>query len=119
MPLDIESIRDYCLSKESVTECFPFGPDTIVFKVNKKIFLLAPLDEKPLCFNIKCNPDQAVELREKYEEVQPGYHMNKKHWNTVNAEGKIPVTELLNMIDQSYRLVAENSLSKKSNHQKN
>lgn len=119
MPLDIESIRNYCLSKKSVTEGFPFGPDTIVFKAHNKIFLLASLEERPLCFNVKCNPALAVELREKYAEVQPGYHMNKKHWNTVNAEGRIPEKELLNMIDHSYRLVTPNASDKKKGNRKN
>lgn len=109
MPLDIEFVREYCLRKKSVTEEFPFGPETLVFKVNGKIFLLSGLDEKPFSFNVKCNPDRAIELREKYEEVTPGYHMNKKHWNTVNADGRISAKELLEMIDHSYNLVAQSS----------
>lgn len=118
MPLDIESLRNYCIGKEDVTEEFPFGPDTLVFKVNGRIFFLASLDEKPLCFNVKCHPDHAAELREKYEDVQPGYHMNKKHWNTVNAEGRVPTEELLCMIDQSYHLVSKNISQKKNKRRK-
>ena len=89
----------------------PFGPDNLVFKVAGKMFALAGLDEVPARANLKCDPDRALELRDRYEEVQPGYHMSKKHWNTVDLEGRIPERELKEMIDHSYELVV-NSLPK-------
>ncbi|MDQ2823932.1 MAG: MmcQ/YjbR family DNA-binding protein [Verrucomicrobiota bacterium] len=103
--MDIESFREYCLSKTAATESTPFGEDTLVFKVGGKMFALAALDEVPSVANLKCDPDLALELRDRYEEVQPGYHMNKKHWNTVQLEGRIPELELRAMIDDSYELV--------------
>ncbi len=109
---DIETVRDYCLKKKGVTEEFPFGPETLVYKVMGKAFLLTGIDEKPFSFNVKCDPDRAIDLRERYDEVHPGYHMNKKHWNTVEAEGRIPNKELFEMIDHSYELVVK-GLSKK------
>lgn len=109
--LKLEQFRKYCLSKKGVTESFPFGESTLVFKVSDKIFAITSF-ENPLSVNLKCDPEQAVDLRERYEEVQPGYHMNKKHWNTVNFEGKISDIELMKLIDHSYELVVK-SLSKK------
>ena len=101
--MNIEELRDYCLSKPGVSESFPFGEDTLVFKVGDKIFLLTGLTEHS--FNVKCDPEHAVELREHYEEVRPGYHMNKKHWNTVRTDGALTNQQLRNMIDHSYELV--------------
>ncbi|MBK6504785.1 MAG: MmcQ/YjbR family DNA-binding protein [Ignavibacteria bacterium] len=109
--MDLEAFRKYCLSKKGVSEGFPFGEDTLVFKVMGKIFAITSF-EQPLSVNLKCDPEKAVELRESYEDVQPGYHMNKKHWNTVNFEGEISVRELKEMTDHSYELVV-NSLTKK------
>lgn len=87
-------------------EGFPFGDGVIVYKVNGKVFLLVPLDRQPLQFNLKCDPEKAVELREEYPgAVLPGYHMNKKHWNTVIANGSLSNKQLLVMIDESYDLV--------------
>jgi len=104
--MDIEQLRAYCLSKPDAEEAFPFGPDTIVFKVHNKLFLLAGLDNHPLRFNVKCNPDLAIELREEYpDHVLPGFHMNKKHWNTVVVDGVIPGKVLKEFIDHSYELV--------------
>ena len=104
--MNIEVLREYALQKPLVTEGFPFGEDTLVFKVNGKVFLLAGLDHSPLQFNVKCNPDKAVELREEYpESVLPGYHMNKKHWNTVIVDGVLSARQLKEMVDHSYDLV--------------
>ena len=103
--MDLESFREYCLSKPRVTEGTPFGEDTLVFKVGGKMFALTSLDEVPARANLKCDPDRALELRDRYEEVQPGYHMSKKHWNTVQLEGAIPTAEIRQMIDHSYDLV--------------
>ena len=86
--MDIESLRAYVLNKDAVTEGFPFGETVIVYKVNDKMFLLVPLDTQPLQFNAKCDPELAIELREQYpSSVLPGFHMSKKHWNTVIADG--------------------------------
>src|SRR5262249_22755954 len=87
------------------TEGTPFGPDVLVFKVSGKMFALAALDEVPTTVNLKCDPDLALDLRDRYEQVTPGYHMNKKHWNTVEIESNIPNAELRRMIDHSYELV--------------
>ena len=104
--MDIEELRTYILQKPAVTEGFPFGEDTLVFKVNEKIFLLTGLDSSPLQFNVKCDPDKAIELREEYpDSVLPGYHMNKKHWNTVIVDGRLSKKQLKEMIDHSYDLV--------------
>src|ERR1700719_1926389 len=103
--MDVESLREYCLAKPGATEDTPFGEDVLVFKVAGKIFALASLDEVPARANLKCDPDLALELRDRYEQVQPGYHMNKKHWNTVEIESGIPDNEIRKMIDHSYELV--------------
>lgn len=103
--MHIEAFREYCLAKPWVTESFPFGPDTLVFKVMDKMFALTALDSERFTVNLKCHPDQALEWRESYPEVQPGYHMNKKHWNTVDFEGTLEDKHLFQMIDVSYDLV--------------
>ena len=103
--MDVESFREYCLGKASVTEGTPFGADVLVFKVVGKMFALLALDEVPATANLKCDPDLALELRDRYEQVRPGYHMNKKHWNTVEIGSGIPDSELRNMVDHSYELV--------------
>jgi predicted DNA-binding protein (MmcQ/YjbR family) len=103
--VDVETFRDYCLAKAAVTEGTPFGPDVLVFKVGGKIFALLALDDVPATANLKCDLDRALELRDQYEQVRPGYHMNKKHWNTVEIESGIADFELRNMIDHSYGLV--------------
>src|SRR5450432_1781154 len=87
--MDLSQFREYCLSKSQVTESTPFGEDVLVFKVGSKIFALASLDDVPARVNLKCDPDRALDLRDRYEEVQPGYHMNKKHWNTVIIDGAV------------------------------
>jgi len=103
--MDLAKFREYCLSKANATESTPFGPDTLVFKVSGKMFALASLDEVPARANLKCNPDLALELRDRYEQVRPGYHMNKKHWNTIEIEAGIPDAEIRKMIDHSYDLI--------------
>lgn len=112
-----EQLRKYCLSKKSVIEDFPFDESTLCFKVSGKIFAITSFNI-PLSVNLKCDPELAVDLRERYEEVQPGYHMNKKHWNTVDFNGRISDKELKIMIDNSYELVVK-SLSKKQKEELN
>ena len=109
--MNIEELRDYCLSKPGATEGLPFGEETLVFKVGEKIFLLVGLTEGNR-FNAKCDPERAITLREQYEEVIPGYHMNKKHWNTVDMNGRLTLKQLREIIDHSYELIF-NSLPKK------
>ena len=103
--MNAEQLRTYCLAKKSVEEDQPFGPNTLIFKLGGKMFLLVALDAVPLQFNAKCDPDTALELREQYDCVQPGYHMSKKHWNTVLIDGSIPDKLLRQWIDESYHLV--------------
>ena len=103
--MNIEEFRNYCLSKKGVTENFPFDEATLVFKVMNKIFALTNLKNIELSVNLKCNPDWAIELREAHPEVQPGYHMNKKHWNTVAFEESLNDDFLEKLIDHSYDLV--------------
>jgi predicted DNA-binding protein (MmcQ/YjbR family) len=102
--MDIVALRDHCISKKGVTESFPFDDETLVFKVNGKIFALVNL-EGELNLNLKCDPSLALELRERYQAVIPGYHMNKKHWNTIVIDGTIPDTLIRSWIDHSYDLV--------------
>ena len=103
--MHIEQFRSYCLEKAGVTEEFPFGPETLVFKVMGKMFALTGLDENPAKANLKCDPEEAVLLRQQYPAVKPGYHMNKKHWNTVLIDGSIPEALFLSWVDNSYNLV--------------
>ena len=106
--MDIEALREYVLQKPSVTEGFPFGETVLVFKVNGKVFLLVSLDTSPLQFNVKCDPDKAIDLREEYPlAVLPGYHMNKKHWNTVILNGTVSKKLSMEMVDDSYKLVGK------------
>jgi predicted DNA-binding protein (MmcQ/YjbR family) len=102
--MDIEFFREYCLTKKGVTEEFPFDEKTLVFKVMGKIFALTDIDAVDFSINLKCEPEKAILLREQYKAVQPGYHMNKKHWNTIYAEN-ISDNLLKQWIDDSYRLV--------------
>ncbi len=105
--MDIEQLRDYCLSKTGVEETLPFGPDTLVYKVGGKVFMLLGLDKDGLRFNVKCDPDKAIELREFFFYVLPGYHMNKKHWNTIVVDSSASIKQLKEWIDDSYKLVVE------------
>jgi predicted DNA-binding protein (MmcQ/YjbR family) len=105
--MNIEELRDYCLSKKYVEESFPFGEDTLVFKIMGKVFLLVSINSQPLQFNVKCEPEKAIELREQFTNVLPGYHMNKKHWNTIICDGTTNHHQLKEWIDESYSLVYE------------
>ena len=111
--MNIEELRDYVLSLKDVDESFPFGEDTLVFKTNNKIFLLVSLSSVPLQFNVKCDPDYAIELREQYSCVLPGFHMNKKHWNTIIIDGTLSGAQLKQFINDSHKLVAPKSRKKK------
>ena len=105
--MDLADFREYCLRKPGASEETPFGPDVLVFKVGGKIFALAALNGVPPRVNLKCDPDLALDLRDRYEQVRPGYHMNKRHWNTVEIASGIPDIELRKMIDHSYELVVK------------
>jgi predicted DNA-binding protein (MmcQ/YjbR family) len=109
--MNIEEFRNYCLAKKGVTEEFPFDHSTLVFKVMGKMFALTNADEFE-SVNVKCDPEEAVELREKYPAVVPGYHMSKKHWNTIVMDGSIPDKLIRKWVDDSYGLVIK-GLSKK------
>jgi predicted DNA-binding protein (MmcQ/YjbR family) len=113
--MNIEEIREYCLAKPNVTEGFPFGETVLVFKVNNKMFCLLALDEHPHSFNVKCNPEIIEDIRAEFESVLPGYHMNKKHWNTVLVDGKIGKKQLQKFIDWSYDLVEKKPNKKVKN----
>jgi len=102
--MNIEILREYCISKKNATESFPFGDDTLVFKTAGRIFALVNLEGDP-SINLKCDPARAIELRERYSSVIPGYHMNKKHWNTIYIDGSVPDKEVLSWVDHSYDLV--------------
>jgi predicted DNA-binding protein (MmcQ/YjbR family) len=103
--MNIETLREHCISKNGATESFPFGEDTLVFKADGKIFAMVNLDGE-LSINLKCDPVFAIDLRERYSNVIPGYHMNKKHWNTIILDGTVPDKEVFSWIDHSYELVA-------------
>ncbi len=115
--MNIEDIRNYCLSKTGSSESLPFDDVTLVFKVLNKIFALTNLDGD-LTINLKCNPEKAIALREQYPAVNPGYHMNKKHWNTVSIDGSINENLIVKWIDHSYDLVI-NSLTVKQRKELN
>jgi predicted DNA-binding protein (MmcQ/YjbR family) len=101
--MNLDDVRTYCLKKQgAITEEFPFDEETLVFKVFGKIFLLTNVNEIPLSMNLKCDPERAIEWRERYPSVQPGYHMHKKFWNTVTVDGTIPEPKVYSMIDHSY-----------------
>lgn len=110
--MHVEEFREYCLSKPFVTEEFPFDKVTLVFKVDGKMFALTGLDAVDFKINLKCDPEKSITLRETYSVIAPGWHMNKKHWNTVLVDGSLPQKMLLELIDHSYNLVFD-SLTKK------
>lgn len=103
--MNIEDIREFCLLKNGVTEDFPFGPDVIVFRVVGKIFLLCDLSSVNTTINLKCDPERAIELRNNHDFIKPGYHMNKKHWNTIYVNEGIGAQMLKDLITHSYELV--------------
>lgn len=103
--MNIEELREYCLSLKNAEEAMPFGPNTLIFRVGGKIFLLVGLDTSPLQFNVKCDPEKAIESREHYACVIPGYHMSKKHWNTIIINGTAPENLVHQWITDSYNLV--------------
>lgn len=110
--MNVESFREYCLAKPGVTESFPFDEQTLVFKVMNKMFALTGLERTPFAINLKCDPERAIELRGEYDDIQPGYHMSKKHWNTIDCEGDLPWSFIKDLVDHSYDLVVA-SLPKK------
>ncbi len=112
LSMNVEEIRDYCLAKKGVEESFPFDNETLVFKVGGKIFLLMGINANPIQFNVKCEPRKAIDLREKYSCVLPGYHMNKAHWNTIVCDGRATKKLVFEWIDHSYDLII-GSLPKK------
>ncbi len=113
--MNVEEFREYCLLKRGVTEGFPFDEDTLVFKVMGKMFALTDLKED-FSISLKCSPEKAIELRVTYSSVIPGYHMSKKHWNTIRVDGSVIDDILKQWIDHSYELVVE-KLTKKLRHE--
>ena len=102
--MNIEELREYCISKKGATEGFPFDESTLVFKVSGKIFALTDL-EGEFSINLKCDPEKAIEIREQYPSVLPGYHMNNRHWNTIKIDGTISDSLIYEWIDHSYELI--------------
>ncbi len=103
--MNLQELTGYLLAKSGATEETPFGPEALVYKVMGKMFALVAWENDPLTVTLKCEPGQALFLRDMYAAVRPGYHMNKRHWNTVTLDDTIPPPELLGMIDDSYDLV--------------
>lgn len=110
--MNIEQLHEYALSLPDVTESFPFDETTLVMKAGGKMFLLVSLDADPLQFNVKCDPERAIELREEYDCVLPGYHMNKKHWNTIVVDGTLTNKQLKEMVLDSYNLIVKKKKQK-------
>ncbi len=105
--MNLQELREYCISKPCVEETTPFGPDTLVFKVVGKAFLLTGFENNPIQFNVKCDPEKAIELRERHACVIPGFHMNKKHWNTIIVDGSVSIKLVKEWIDDSFQLVVD------------
>ncbi len=103
--MDATEVRAWCLRQRGATEEFPFGPETSVFKVAGKMFALSALERTPLEVSVKCDPELAVQLRNSYPEIRPGYHLNKRHWNTITLEGRLPDQLVRDLIEDSYDLV--------------
>ncbi|MDC0584678.1 MmcQ/YjbR family DNA-binding protein [Bacteroidales bacterium] len=109
--MNVEELRDYFLSKKATSESFPFDDNALVFKVMDKMYGLITLNDADI--NLKCDPEKAIELREEYDDILPGYHMNKKHWNTISTTGSLSSTLIKEMIDHSYDLVVSKLTRKK------
>ncbi len=105
--MNIEKLRDYCLSKRGVSESFPFDQTVLVFKVLHKMFAAVNIDAPEVVVNLKCDPDRAIQLRESHRDIEPGYHMNKKHWNSIYCEREVDDELLQELIDHSYDLVVK------------
>ena len=103
--MDASELRSCCLGHAGAVEEFPFGPETSVFKVAGKIFAISALDRTPLDVSVKCEPDLAVALRDTHPAIRPGYHLNKRHWNTVTLDGSLPAQVVRDLIEDSYDLV--------------
>ena len=116
--MNIEELREYCLQKKGVEEGFPFDSSTLVFKVSGKMFALTSTEEE-FTINLKCDPEKAIELRERYSGVQPGYHMSKKHWNTIYFDGSFSDADAKKWIDDSYNLVVKSLTKLQQQHLKN
>src|SRR3954471_23650427 len=107
-------LRRWCLAQAGAVEDFPFGPQTSVFKVGAKVFALSALERTPLEVSVKCEPELAVDLRESYEAIRPGYHLNKRHWNTVTLDGSLPDQLVRDFIEASYALVVSARRARRS-----
>jgi len=105
--MNIEIFREYCLSKPGTEDCFPFDENVLVFKVIGKMFAACNVTDEEFRVNLKCDPERSIELRDEFEEIIPGYHMNKKHWNTVYMEGMLSQNLIKELIDHSYDLVTK------------
>jgi len=116
--MNIESFRTHCLSKKGVTEGFPFDDKTLVFKVMEKVFAITGVDVFEF-INLKCAPEKAIELRERFEGVKPGYHMNKKHWNSIYIDSDISDTLIYEWINDSYQLIVSSLTKKKQKELEN
>ena len=110
--MNIEEFREYCLSKKYVTECFPFDNVTLVFKVANKMFALSGLEHHPSTVNLKCDPEKSIELRDEYSGIIEGFHMSKKHWNTITIEGSLSNQFIKDLVDHSYELVVKGMTKK-------
>ncbi len=105
--MNLPTLKEHLLAKPRTTEETPFGPDALVYKVVGKMFALVGWQEKPLRLTLKCDPDDALALRQMYRSVGPGYYMNKNHWNTITLDGEVPDNKISEMIDDSYTLVVQ------------
>jgi len=114
--MDAAELRRWCLAQAGAVEDFPFGPEHSVFKVGGRIFALSALDRTPLEVSVKCEPELAVELRDSYRAIRPGYHLNKRHWNTITLDASLPDQLVRDLIEDSYDLVA-NALPKRTREQ--
>jgi predicted DNA-binding protein (MmcQ/YjbR family) len=114
--MDATELRAWCVGQSGAIEDFPFGPETSVFKVAGKMFALSALDRTPLAVSVKCDPDLAVALRDSYPAIRPGYHLNKRHWNTITLDGSLPDELVRDLIEDSYDLVVS-ALPKRTREQ--